>query len=157
MKVVSHPFAGKILVARRDLPKGYKVRPNLLYAATLSSCPQRFLPERAVTLVVGESRRLCTGASANELRTQQKTGNTTTANTTSRLEVCSALPQRFLLLACRMLSGPYPTFGVVDPVSFTGSVVQFMGCPGPNEVQNCILTGHYFIEKVSSAFALHSP
>eukprot|EP00958_Prasinococcus_capsulatus_P012167 scaffold1209_cov350-Prasinococcus_capsulatus_cf.AAC.3 len=25
LRVVAHPFAGKILVARRDLPKGYKI------------------------------------------------------------------------------------------------------------------------------------
>ena len=51
MKVVSHPFAGKILVAMRDLPKGYKVCVNLLLAVVALLGPRDYLKGACAALV----------------------------------------------------------------------------------------------------------
>jgi len=106
LKVVNHPLFGKALVARIDLPKGYR----MAYWGIRGRCGACDVEDRAISYYPPNPR---TGTNIDE--------NVVGGRTLKR----------------------HNYNGVLNPGG-TGDIIQYAGCPGPNERQNMRSTFQYY-------------
>ena len=106
LKVVHHPLFGKALVARMDLPKGYR----MAYWGIRGRCSAFNVEDRAISYYPPNPR---TGTNIDETIEGGRTLKRHNYN------------------------------GVLNPGG-TGDIIQYAGCPGPDERQNMRSTFQYY-------------
>lgn len=133
LKVVNHPLAGKCLVARYDLPKGYRIA----FWGMRGQCLNCDVEDRAISFYppnpISGSNRLVEkkpGWRKNGKKkiTEKKTNTSTTKKIITRRGTSRIRVDNYN--------------GVLNPIK--GDLVQFAACPGPGERQNMRSTFQYW-------------
>lgn len=141
VKVVSHPFAGKCLVARFDLPANYR----LAFHGTRGRCQPCDREDRCISFypphpIIGNNYHYEHEHEENKNNGAVNVGkNEKNRNTSNKAK--HATHRNRVWRKKHLRTNNYN--GVLDPEG-TGDVIQYAACPGPTERQNMRSTFQYW-------------